>query len=756
MNRNLSLVIALSFAAATSTPLLALGLGEVEVHSRLSAPLRATLPLTDVDGVDPRRMRVALADETAFEQAGLSRGLMARGIDFSIERHAGELVVAMRSEQPVQDPFLDLLLDIDWPDGRVLRQVTLLLDPPGYEDSPVLAAGAAARVAETSVPPSAMPSAAAAPQPSVVPVAGGSDDPAAVRSGDTLWAVASRLRPGSDIDISQMMLALVEANPDAFPSGNINSMRAGVTLDVPSREAITRRSTSEAGVLVQAQSQAWATRQSDGVAVVAASALSVPAAQAEAETVYADEQPRLTLLSDDGLASEQGTTAASDEQALDEAAQIAGLAVAGDAEQVAGNAEQGAGADAYQYEGDADERVLRLETVLLASQQALGNIERQRDQLQQEVREMRDQLAQHSAAGIPSAQAGGVGVTPPATSPASEPEPWWGALWQQLRDGSLTAASLALAALLALWALVRRRREGGSALRAGQRYVDGAAVMPSVNAPSHVEAAAAVVAEASPQSEAGTSTEQQPMARPIPQAEAISEADIFMAYGRYDQARELLETSLGEQPQRQDLRLKLLTVHAEQGDWGAVEREAEVLRGVDDPSLQAEVERLMARRQPNANSAIAEMAAEADHPVEPDPEPVTPPPAPMGSGESLRVIDYRPPSLEPSAPREETPMQPSVEFEPGGAAPPGEGASVENKPVEEEWEVEEVAFEPLHLDNEQSAAASPQGLLNAARQRFNQGQPQAARALVEQALAEAQKDTQLEAEARRLIAQYDL
>ena len=101
-------------------------------------------------------------------------------------------------------------------------------------------------------------------------------------------------------------------------------------------------------------------------------------------------------------------------------------------------------------------------------------------------------------------------------------------------------------------------------------------------------------------------------------------------------------------------------------------------------------------------------------------------------------------------------MQPSVEFEPGGAAPPDEGAPVENKPVEEEWEVEEVAFEPLHLDNEQSAAASPQGLLNAARQRFNQGQPQAARALVEQALAEAQKDTQLEAEARRLIAQYDL
>ena len=101
-------------------------------------------------------------------------------------------------------------------------------------------------------------------------------------------------------------------------------------------------------------------------------------------------------------------------------------------------------------------------------------------------------------------------------------------------------------------------------------------------------------------------------------------------------------------------------------------------------------------------------------------------------------------------------MQPSVEFEPGGAALSTEEASVETKPVEEEWEIEEVAFEPLHLDNEQPAAASPQGLINTARERFDQGQPQSARVLLEQALAEAQGDPQLEAEARRLIAQYDL
>ncbi|WP_444984222.1 type IV pilus assembly protein FimV [Halomonas mongoliensis] len=345
MKRKLTLAMLLSLSAASPLAL-ALGLGEADVRSTLNAPLRATIPLTDSAGIQAGLLNVSVADERAFAAAGLPRTPLAASVRLAVDQRQGRLVVDLTTERPVREPWLDLLLRFDWPGGQQLREVTLLLDPPDYDQMPALVSGgrraapaSAPALAAAAEPSRATPSAAAAPRPSASPASSG--DPAWVRSGDTLWAVAGRLRPDSGISMNQMMVALVEANPEAFPSGNINAMRAGFTLVVPSREAIAARAGADADRVVAEMNRAWANRGSGAPARVALGSAPAPAAPppepvvaapvAEAlpeapagetgeaapaaavpavdEPVAAAQGPRLTLLTDAQVAAEGGAAA---------------------------------------------------------------------------------------------------------------------------------------------------------------------------------------------------------------------------------------------------------------------------------------------------------------------------------------------------------------------------------------------------------------------------------------------------------------
>ncbi|RCV90980.1 FimV/HubP family polar landmark protein [Billgrantia montanilacus] len=898
MRRKLTIAMLLSLSAA-SLQALALGVGEVAVHSPLNAPLRATIPLTDTAGMESSLLRVSVAEPREFESAGLTRSPLAASVRAAVQVREGQLVVELFSERAVREPWLDLMLSFEWPEGRQLREVTLLLDPPDYDQLPVLVGVSRAQPASTAER-SATETVREAPTQPVVTQSRDtqSGDPAWVSSGDTLWAVAGRLRPDSGISMDQMMVALVEANPDIFPSGNINAMRAGHTLVVPSRDAIAARSSQQAGAVVQAMNQAWASRGSGAPATVplgtteVASVDAVPAdstelvdTDGEPEAVSGAEgaagglvagveesaEPRLTLLSDAELAAEaasdpaQSAEAEADTRSQSEAGQVASTESQLDPEVLAS---LDAGGLVSQNEA---QRLANLERRWLESQNALEAVQAERDALQNElgglrseVDAMRDQLATLVAGGQGVDGPGGGGMVPPGGEANGAESPWWGAVYQDSLDRQLMLGGAGLAALLGLWLLIRRRRYRES------ESTKGFATMPNVTygapaAPADVPPASQVT----PPVVAGMSvTSSEPAVEspaPMPQAEAISEADIFMAYGRYDQARESLLAGLAREPDRDDLRLKLLAVHVEQGDWSAAEQEAERLAEGGDPSMVAEASRLMAARraaapdndqgvgQPRSEFAAARelppqefdslldpqnraaekggetgngSAVEKGDGVEqisglggsendwprvgqPDDdhqfhaaneptrfsEPMTSleneevekaeeqeeetrkgesspeQPSRRTTGLASDMIDYQPPTLDPEpGRREETPMQPSIDFPTtapgkeaaGGAAgepvdtPKNTARPNEALPTEEEWEVEEVAFPPLERDNDYASdTRAGSDDLEEARRLLEVGATERAHALLKR-LLDSTADPGLQAQARELITHYRL
>ncbi|MFM7274583.1 MAG: FimV family protein, partial [Gammaproteobacteria bacterium] len=177
----------------------ALGLGEVRLSSALDQPLRAEIELRSVGDLSADEIRVRLASGTEFERAGVERLYSLTELRFAVDlRGDGSGVVRISTEQPVREPYLDFLVEVKWPNGRVLREYTLLLDLPTYKPAP---------------PPVVQAPVSRAPaRPPVSPRSDGGGawsggDRYQVVSGDTLWRIASRSRP-SGTSVQDMMEAL--------------------------------------------------------------------------------------------------------------------------------------------------------------------------------------------------------------------------------------------------------------------------------------------------------------------------------------------------------------------------------------------------------------------------------------------------------------------------------------------------------------------------------------------------------------------
>ena len=300
--------ISLALVFLLSSEAWAIGLGDIHLDSALNEPLRAEIVLLSATPEELANLSVSLASAETFTRYGIDRPFYLQGIEFNVSSDgANGAVVEVRSRSPITEPFLTFLVEATWSSGRLLREYTVLLDPPTYAppavqqapsvEAPRRAAPTDSARIERQPEPVPQPQQRATPpptQPRVTPppapagekepvryspppvpgesgysTSGGGD--VYVERGDTLWGIASRMRPDSRLTINQTMIAIFEANQHAF-SGNINRLSAGASLNIPSADEVFQISRGDAFSAVKRQNEEWGG----------------PAAYAAPDTSYAD------------------------------------------------------------------------------------------------------------------------------------------------------------------------------------------------------------------------------------------------------------------------------------------------------------------------------------------------------------------------------------------------------------------------------------------------------------------------------------
>jgi pilus assembly protein FimV len=274
-----------------TTSALSLGLGALQLQSFLNEPLKASVDLLDMGGLHEDEVIIRLASRDDFEKFGVDRPYFLSSIKFEVSAEEnGTASIILSSDEAVVEPYLDFILEARWPSGRLLREYTVLIDPASFSEVETVAVSAAQRVDEiervsisakkndevissgTSVEirrsdlaPGDMPQRDYNSTTVLSPVPGSRY---MISREDTLWRIASLAKPRG-ASVQQTMLDIQRLNPDAFVNANINSIKAGYIVDLPSESEISSADVSAALAEVRQQNAAW--REGRDVALNAAS-----------------------------------------------------------------------------------------------------------------------------------------------------------------------------------------------------------------------------------------------------------------------------------------------------------------------------------------------------------------------------------------------------------------------------------------------------------------------------------------------------
>lgn len=230
--------------AMTLVPLshaaLALGLGDAEVNSFLNQPLDVRIRLISDSAAELEPVTAALASADDFAVVGLSRAAISVPLTFEVNRELADPHLRITSGLPVRDPVVQLVIEVNFSAGRMLRQYTLFLDPPTV---PAQAPAVSAPIAPPSAPaparaqpPAVVPDAEPLAPARVVEPVGGEMEYGPVQSGETLWDIAIDHVRGTDVTVNQAMNAIFRENPQAFIRDNMNLLKRGAILRVPGFE----------------------------------------------------------------------------------------------------------------------------------------------------------------------------------------------------------------------------------------------------------------------------------------------------------------------------------------------------------------------------------------------------------------------------------------------------------------------------------------------------------------------------------------
>ncbi|MGO3985524.1 FimV/HubP family polar landmark protein [Pseudomonas sp. SAS7] len=549
MLRIRKLVLAMAAASALSSGMAnALGLGELTLKSAQNQPLDAEIELLDVRDLKAAEVAPSLAPPEEFSKAGVAFPTYLEDLTFTpVINPNGKSVLRVTSSQPLPGPVVKFLVQVMWPQGRLLRDYSVLLDQAKAQgDKP--AAG------------------------NVTPATTGASSYTTQRR-DTLWQIAARNTQGGSIQ--QTMIAIQALNPDAFIGNNINQLKVGQVLRLPDQQQIQNIAQGEANSEVAEQYAAWREGRRLGPRARQLDATRRGAAEAAPARIAQGDNLRLV--------SPGNQTGAGQAKALNDK-----LAVAQESLDTSrrDNDELKSRMTDLQSQLDKLQRLIELKNDQLARLEAQGAAA---------PAVAAATPTQPAAAAQPVVKPAPAAVdTAPKPEPAANPAPAsqpGGALDQILGNPWLLwliAGSSILVLALLLWLLARKRKaqqEAEKHLRMARALeeeqapgfdtdtesLDGVEVSePSVTlSPAVVaaSAAAAVAAEkvAAPAAEA--ELEAEPYADP--HAALFAEVDQCLAEGRLNRATELLEPAVAAAPERDDLRLKLMDVYARQGDQSA-------------------------------------------------------------------------------------------------------------------------------------------------------------------------------------------
>lgn len=631
MVKRLALILAaLSWISPLSV--YALGLGSIDMRSTLNQRLDARIELLRVRQGELKGIDINLATEETFRRAGIERPEFLTKLDFSLVRPSsgGRPYIQITSATPITEPFLNFLVEVNWANGRLLREFTVLVDPPVLAEdkrsrspsvqSPTVGRSSPPRQREVitserptkrSVPRSSRP------DPDVTATGAGGVQYGPTKQGDTLWEIAARMRPqGSSITVPQMMMALLESNPGAFYGGNINNLKMGHVLRISDAGIAETISHNDASRMASMQWEEW--KENRGMLG------STPSRTRSASSGRPTPRARLKLVS-----PEQGEAGDGTPRSVADGGDVAKLSEELALAQEALDATRRETSEMNERMAALNEQIETMKRLVSLKDNQLAALESQ----------LRDAGQTPDAPAEAASDAAGETASVADAAPAEEAAATEGAINDQAEmdailsgDGSASqeitqdsaaadqakpdaqakaqpkaqpqpAAAqdvavadegimgmvmslpskiiaiitdylysvIAIVALIAIVAVViavsKRRKEQAfqESILTGQS---------SVGDQSDVETSedASFMSDFAVSSMEGIATD-------VSDVDPVSEADVYMAYGRYKQAEELITTAINNHPDRSDLKLKALEIHYAAKDKDAFELNAEMYKG---------------------------------------------------------------------------------------------------------------------------------------------------------------------------------
>lgn len=623
----------------------ALGVGDYQLYSYLNQPLKMEVELRELGDLSADELKVRLASDADYARAGVERLHFHSDLKFEVETQAdGNGSINIRSAQAVREPYLNFLVEIHWPTGRLLREYTVLLDPPSYAQAIAVERSVQSETIVTPVAPvprarEQTPVSSASPEsrPAVAQAAqqrSPRHQQYQVQPADTMWSIATRYRPDTSVSVQQMLVAIQDLNPDAFINGNVNLVREGVVLRIPVEEEMRRIQARDAISEVATQNQRWEDMlEARGIAVPRAP-LDARAEKPE-EAVSATDAPdattgQVTLVSPETSGSgAAGSASGADEPADPVAdARLRNQLVA-----------QQENLEKLQRENrELSSRLSDLEQQVATGDQLLRLRNDQIARLQDELRKMRESAESSGVAveaadpslmepvespdslttagedvadtsestpsddadggsaetsladtdGMQSAEVAAETATPEDVEVAAPVTPDRPQVAEAPVSKEPTLVDLVVANMMFLLALVLVLLLAVVAVVLRRRKAASAeseeASSPSVAVIADDNEAASRDWEddASDEASAGSETEDQ---------DPLEQVEVYVAYGQFPQAIGYLRGEIANSPERSDLKVRLFELLAESGDKGGFDEAAEQYQGSDN-NLDKRIEAL--------------------------------------------------------------------------------------------------------------------------------------------------------------------